>query len=85
MLFRSHSHVFYPFPQVSSPFTPRSREYYSPPRPISYLYTSNFFASHKIDSCCDFDDMHVINNTQTIVPVVALIAKQLHFEPALDN
>jgi len=35
------------------------------------------FASHKIDSC-NFDDMHVTNNTQKIVSVVALIANQLH-------
>jgi len=27
---------------------------------------------------CNFDDMHVTNNTQTIVPVVALITKQLY-------
>ena len=77
MPFRSRSHpvpvsfpilvlfqqALFPFPRVLLPIPFRSYQY--------------IFASHKINSC-NFDGMHVTNNTQTIVPVVALIARQLH-------
>lgn len=55
-----------PFPQVSYPFLPVRASTNPDPDPFPLFLRKYIFAIHKIDSC-NFDDMHMTINTQTIV------------------